>query len=98
MRSCFALFSSWIISTHVVLFRASLSLKDIKTDNFDQSLGVSIIREALTRPLRIIAENAGKEGGVIIGQLLDKHSGDSPMCVLLTFTKPERSTDIVMRS
>lgn len=62
-----------------LLRRASLSLKDIKTDNFDQQLGVSIIREALTRPMRVIAENAGKEGGVIIGQLLEKHADDFPM-------------------
>jgi chaperonin GroEL (HSP60 family) len=63
------------------LVRASLSLKDIKTDNFDQQLGVSIIREALSRPMRVIAENSGKEGGVIIGQLLDKHPNDFPMYV-----------------
>lgn len=61
--------------------RASLSLKEVKTDNFDQQLGVSIIREALSRPLRTIAENAGKEGGVIVGQLLEKHAADFPMLV-----------------
>jgi len=63
----------------VALLKASLSLKEIKTDNFDQQLGVSIIREALARPMRVIAENAGKEGGVIIGQLLEKHSADFAM-------------------
>ncbi|KAF8329757.1 chaperonin GroL [Cantharellus anzutake] len=63
-------------SSGCFLLRASLSLKDIKTDNFDQQLGVSIIREALSRPMRVIVENAGKEGGVVIGQLLEKHASD----------------------
>jgi len=63
----------------VALLKASLSLEDIKTENFDQQLGVSIIKEALSRPLRVIAENAGKEGGVIVGQLLEKHADDFPV-------------------
>ena len=56
-----------------------MSLEDIKTENFDQQLGVLIIKEALSRPLRVIAENAGKEGGVIVGQLLEKHANDFPV-------------------
>lgn len=63
----------------VALLKASLSLKDVKTENFDQQLGVSIVQEALSRPLRVIAENAGKEGGVIVGQLLEKHANDFPV-------------------
>jgi len=61
------------------LLKASLSLGEVKTENFDQQLGVSIIKEALARPMRVIAENAGKEGGVVIGNLLEKHGEDFAM-------------------
>ena len=44
------------------LLKASLELGDIKVDNFDQQLGVSIIKSAITRPARTIVENAGEEG------------------------------------
>lgn len=42
-------------------------------ENFDQQLGVSIIRQAITRPARTIVENAGEEGSVVVGTLLDKY-------------------------
>jgi chaperonin GroEL len=57
------------------LLKASLQLTDIKVDNFDQQLGVSIIRSAITRPARTIVENAGEEGSVVVGTLLDKYAG-----------------------
>ena len=69
---------------HSAYCRASLSLGEVKVENFDQQLGVSIIKEALSRPMRVIAENSGKEGGVVIGNLLEKHSGDFAMYVLAT--------------
>jgi len=56
------------------LLKASLQLTDIKVDNFDQQLGVSIIRSAITRPARTIVENAGEEGSVVVGTLLDKYA------------------------
>jgi len=56
------------------LLKASLVLKDLPYANFDQSLGISIIRTALTRPARTIAENAGDEGSVVVGTLLDKYA------------------------
>ncbi|KAH8920335.1 chaperonin GroL [Atractiella rhizophila] len=57
----------------VALLKASQILKDIKTANFDQSLGVSIIKSALTKPARTIVENAGEEGSVIVGNLLSQY-------------------------
>lgn len=60
----------------VALLKASLALKNLKMANFDQDLGVSIIRQSLTKPTRTIVENAGEEGSVIVGTLLEKY-GDS---------------------
>lgn len=61
------------------LLKASLSLKDLKGANFDQDLGITIIRNALTRPARTIVENAGEEGSVVVGNLLEKYGGDFKM-------------------
>ena len=55
----------------VAYLRAVESLKDIKGDNEDQATGVNIIRLALESPLRIIAENAGQEGSVIVNKVRD---------------------------
>ncbi|KAJ2341043.1 chaperonin, partial [Coemansia sp. RSA 2618] len=52
------------------LLKASLQLDQIKGENFDQNLGVSIIKEAIRRPARTIADNAGLEGAVIVGKTL----------------------------
>ncbi|EXJ91506.1 heat shock protein 60 [Capronia epimyces CBS 606.96] len=59
------------------LIKASANaLKDIKTANFDQQLGVSIIKNAITRPARKIVENAGLEGSVVVGKLTDEFGSD----------------------
>jgi chaperonin GroEL len=44
--------------------------------NFDQRLGVSIIKSAITKPARIIVENSGIEGSVIVGKLMDEYGAD----------------------
>lgn len=49
-------------------------LNDLKVANFDQQLGVSIIKSAITRPSRTIVENAGEEGSVVVGNLLEKYA------------------------
>jgi chaperonin GroEL len=56
----------------VPLARASLILSKLKTDNDDQRFGVEIVRKAVMMPLRQIAENAGEDGAVIAGKVLDK--------------------------
>ena len=55
----------------VALLKAAKSLDSITTANFDQQLGVSIVRSALTRPARQIVENAGEEGSVVVGKLME---------------------------
>ncbi|GHN01913.1 60 kDa chaperonin [Cytophagales bacterium WSM2-2] len=55
----------------VAYIRAIEALKDVKTDNEDQSTGVNIVRLALEAPLRTIAENAGQEGSVIVNKVRD---------------------------
>ncbi|GAA5984081.1 hypothetical protein JCM10908_006041 [Rhodotorula pacifica] len=62
------------------LLKASKVLDDVAHDNlFDRKLGINIIRQALTKPARTIAENAGEEGSVVVGQLLEKYSDDFEM-------------------
>jgi chaperonin GroEL len=56
----------------VALARASLILAKLKAENEDQRVGIEIIRKAIQVPLRQIAENAGEDGAVIAGKVLDK--------------------------
>jgi len=56
----------------VALLRATESLKRIKTANEDQQHGVDIVRKALSSPARQIAINAGEDGSVIVGKVLEK--------------------------
>jgi chaperonin GroEL len=56
----------------VALARASLILAKVKAENDDQRVGIDIIRKAIQVPLRQIAENAGEDGAVISGKVLDK--------------------------
>jgi chaperonin GroEL len=55
----------------VALARASLILAALKYDNEDQRVGIDIIRKAIQVPLRQIAENAGEDGAVIAGKVLE---------------------------
>jgi chaperonin GroEL len=56
----------------VALLRASESLKKVRTSNDDQRTGVEIVRKALSWPARQIAINAGEDGSVIVGKILEK--------------------------
>jgi len=56
----------------VALARASLILGKLKYENEDQRVGIDIVRKAIQVPLRQIAENAGEDGAVISGKVLDK--------------------------
>jgi chaperonin GroEL len=55
----------------VALARASLVLAGVKADNDDQRFGIEIVRKAALTPLRQIAENAGEDGAVISGKVLE---------------------------
>ena len=56
----------------VALLRAAKALDEIKTDNDDQKVGINIVRKALSWPARIIAINAGEDGSVVVGKILDR--------------------------
>jgi chaperonin GroEL len=56
----------------VALLRASEVLKKVRTQNDDQKTGVEIVRKALSWPARQIALNAGEDGSVIVGKILEK--------------------------
>src|SRR5271157_2681120 len=56
----------------VALARCGKVLAHVKADNDDQRFGIEIVRKAIMMPLRQIAENAGEDGAVISGKILDK--------------------------
>jgi chaperonin GroEL len=55
----------------VALMRTLKVLDGIKSANDDQKVGINIVRRALQAPARQIAENAGEDGAVIAGKILD---------------------------
>ena len=55
----------------VALLRATEVLKKVRTSNDDQKHGVEIVRKALQAPARQIATNAGEDGSVIVGKILE---------------------------
>jgi chaperonin GroEL len=58
----------------VALLKASKVLDGFKGDNEDQEAGVAIVRRALQAPIRQIAENAGVEGSIVVGKVLENSS------------------------
>ncbi|CAA0098665.1 60 kDa chaperonin 1 [Starkeya nomas] len=56
----------------VALLRATKALDGIKTANPDQKTGVDIVRRAIQAPARQIASNAGEDGSLIVGKILEK--------------------------
>lgn len=55
----------------IALLYATKALDNIKLENMDQNVGVKIIKDALRVPVRTIADNAGVEGAVVVGKLLE---------------------------
>jgi chaperonin GroEL len=58
----------------VMLLRATKAIT-VKGENDDQDAGINIIRKALQSPIRQIAENAGVEGSIVVGKVMDERSG-----------------------
>src|SRR5262249_10526688 len=56
----------------VALMRSLKALDGLKGGNDDQKVGINIVRRALQAPARQIAENAGEDGAVVAGKILDK--------------------------
>src|SRR5262249_15693645 len=56
----------------VALLRAVDALKRLRPENEDQKHGVDIVRKALQTPARQIAINAGADGSIVVGKIIDK--------------------------
>jgi chaperonin GroEL len=55
----------------VALLRAAKALDKLEPENEDQKVGINIVRKALSWPARLIAINAGADGSVVVGKILD---------------------------
>ncbi len=60
-----------VIGGGVALLYASRTLEKLTGANSDQKAGIDIVRKALQAPVRQIAENAGVDGSVVVGKLLE---------------------------
>ena len=58
----------------VALLYAGRALDKLKGANDDQNVGVNIVRQSLKSPARLIVENAGEDGSLVIGKLLEQKS------------------------
>ncbi len=56
----------------VALIRAQKVLDKLSAANEDQKVGINIVRRAVQAPARQIAENAGEDGAVVVGKIVDK--------------------------
>ncbi len=56
----------------VALLRAKKAVQALKSDNADIQAGINIVSRALEAPIRQIAENAGVEGSIVVGKVLEK--------------------------
>jgi chaperonin GroEL len=54
----------------VALARSAAALDKVKVEG-DEHIGINIVKRAITEPLRMIAENAGEEGAVVLGKVLE---------------------------
>jgi chaperonin GroEL len=55
----------------VALARCAGTLDKLKVSDPDEQIGINIVKRAITEPLRQIVENAGQEGAVVLGKVLD---------------------------
>lgn len=60
----------------VALLYASKELENLQTSNFNQKIGVQIVQNALKAPVETIASNAGVEGAVVVGKLVEQDNPD----------------------
>lgn len=56
------------------LVHAGKILEGVEGDNTDQEAGIQIIRKAIQAPLRQIAENAGVDGSIVVGKIVERSS------------------------
>ena len=74
----------------VALLYAGRSLDKLKGENDDQNVGIGVVRRALEAPVRQIAENAGVDGAVVAGKLLEQKDANYGFDAQL-----EKYTDLV---
>jgi len=58
------------------LLYATRALESLKGENHDQQVGIDIVRRALQAPTRQIAENAGVDGSLVVGKLLENKNAN----------------------
>jgi len=58
----------------IALLKATKALEGLTGDNADQTAGIAIIRRAIQAPIRQIVENAGVEGSIVVGKVLENAS------------------------
>jgi len=57
----------------VALLYAAKALEGLTPENSDQKVGIDIVKRALQSPVRQVAENAGDDGSIVVGKLLDSN-------------------------
>jgi chaperonin GroEL len=62
----------------VALLRAVKALARLKGENEDQRHGIEIVKNAITRLARQIAINAGEDGSVVVGKILERDTYATP--------------------
>jgi chaperonin GroEL len=65
----------------VALINAMKSLDNVKLENEDEQIGVNIVRRALEVPMRKIAENAGKDGSVVVENVRQAQKRDNSLLI-----------------
>ena len=58
----------------IALLYATKALAKLEGDNADQNVGIEVVRKALRMPARLIVENAGVDGSLVLGKLLEQKS------------------------
>ncbi len=56
----------------VALLRATKALENLRAENDDQKVGISIVRKALQVPARQIVQNAGEDGSIVVGKIMEQ--------------------------
>jgi len=78
----------------VALVKSIAALDGLKVENDDQKVGINIIRQALQAPARQIANNAGVEGSVIVGKLLELQTRQ--LAITLRLVSSQTSSKLVL--
>lgn len=63
-----------VVGGGCALLYAGQVLDTLKGDNADQDTGIALVRQALQAPIRQIVQNAGGEGSIVVGKLLEQKS------------------------